>query len=211
MLDCSRRRDPGSEPPQGFKPADVQQSSRKVAAHCCWCGPTAEIAFGYCIIRKVLNRSSCNPLCPLLVEVVHHRGRGGRDVTRLRLYKRQYEKWDTPRSRDRGVLSFLRISSETSHIFARYILSRSLALLAVILPVLATAQTAAPQLTSNPIFEKQCAKCHQQVPKAGASADRRWCPANRHRCPRKSCTSISNGKGRHATAGKLKPEDIDTL
>src|SRR5690348_3163691 len=29
--------------------------------HCCWSGPTAEIASGYCIIRKALNGSSLIP------------------------------------------------------------------------------------------------------------------------------------------------------
>jgi mono/diheme cytochrome c family protein len=111
------------------------------------------------------------------------------------------------------VLSFLRISSETSHIFARYILSRSLALLAVILPVLATAQTAAPQLTSNPIFEKQCAKCHGKTAEGRHFAGPSLVSGKSTSLSEEDLRNIiSNGKGRMPKyAGKLSADEINTL
>jgi mono/diheme cytochrome c family protein len=92
-------------------------------------------------------------------------------------------------------------------------LSRSLVLLAVVIPVAATAQTAAPQLTTNPIFEKQCAKCH------GNTAEGRHFGGPSLVSGKSTSLSeeelrniISNGKGRMPKyAGKLKPEEIETL
>ena len=92
-------------------------------------------------------------------------------------------------------------------------MSRSLAFLAVILPVMAAAQTAAPQLKANPIFEKQCAKCH------GKTAEGRHFGGPSLVSGKSTTLSeqelrdvISNGKGRMPKyAGKLSAEDIDTL
>ena len=92
-------------------------------------------------------------------------------------------------------------------------MSRSLVLLAVVIPVAATAQTAAPQLTTNPIFEKQCAKCH------GNTAEGRHFGGPSLVSGKSTSLSeeelrniISNGKGHMPKyAGKLKPEEIDTL
>ena len=92
-------------------------------------------------------------------------------------------------------------------------MSRSLVLLAVILPVMATTQSASPQLTANPIFEKQCAKCH------GKTAEGRHFGGPSLVSGKSTSLSeeelrnmISNGKGRMPKyAGKLKPGEIDTL
>ena len=92
-------------------------------------------------------------------------------------------------------------------------MSRSLALLAVILPMMAAAQSATPQLTTNPIFEKQCAKCH------GKTAEGRHFGGPSLVSGKSTSLSeeelrniISSGKGRMPKyAGKLKPEEIDTL
>jgi mono/diheme cytochrome c family protein len=90
----------------------------------------------------------------------------------------------------------------------------SLALFAaVILPVMAAAQNATPQLAANPIFEKQCAKCH------GKTAEGRHFGGPSLVSGKSTSLSeeelrniISNGKGRMPKyAGKLKPEEIDTL
>lgn len=92
-------------------------------------------------------------------------------------------------------------------------MSRSLVFVAVILPVLATAQSTAPQLTANPIFEKQCAKCH------GKTAEGRHFGGPSLLSGKSTSLSeeelrniISNGKRRMPKyEGKLKPEEIDTL
>ena len=92
-------------------------------------------------------------------------------------------------------------------------MSRSLAFLALVLPALVTAQSAAPQLTANPIFEKQCAKCH------GKTAEGRHFGGPSLVSGKSTSLSeeelrnmISNGKGRMPKyAGKLKPGEIDTL
>ena len=111
------------------------------------------------------------------------------------------------------MLSFLRISSERSHILARYILSRSLAFLALILPVAATAQTAAPQLTANPIFEKQCAKCHGKTAEGRRFGGPSLVSGKSTSLSEEELRNIiSNGKGRMPKyADKLKPQEIDTL
>ena len=115
-----------------------------------------------------------------------------------------------------GVLSFLRISDLEIPHCARYILSRSpvsLALLAVILPVMAVAQSAAPQLTGNPIFEKQCAKCHGKTAEGRHFAGPSLVSGKATSLSEEELRNvISNGKGRMPKyAGKLTPEEIDTL
>src|SRR5690242_7274150 len=97
----------------------------------------------------------------------HHRGHGwprGRDVDNYVSTLGHKDRDTKARSRRSRTIAacyvFCASQVETSHIFARYILSRSLVFVAVILPVLAPAQSTAPQLTANPIFEKHCAKCH---------------------------------------------------
>ena len=89
----------------------------------------------------------------------------------------------------------------------------SLAFLAVILSAIATAQSATARLTANPIFEKQCAKCH------GKTAEGRHFGGPSLVSGKSTLLSeeelrnmISNGKGRMPKyAGKLKPEEINTL
>jgi len=92
-------------------------------------------------------------------------------------------------------------------------LSRSLVFLAVILPVLATAQKAAPQLTVNPIFEKQCAKCHGKTAEGRHFAGPSLVSGKSTSLSEEELRNIiSNGKGRMPKyAGKLKPEEIDAL
>ena len=89
----------------------------------------------------------------------------------------------------------------------------SLAFLAVILSAIATAQSATARLTANPIFEKQCTKCH------GKTAEGRHFGGPSLVSGKSTLLSeeelrnmISNGKGRMPKyAGKLKPGEIDTL
>ena len=92
-------------------------------------------------------------------------------------------------------------------------MSRSLAFLAVILPVVATAQTAAPQLTANAIFEKQCAKCHGKTAEGRHFAGPSLVSGKSTSLSEEELRNIiSNGKGRMPKyAGKLTPEEIDTL
>jgi mono/diheme cytochrome c family protein len=80
-------------------------------------------------------------------------------------------------------------------------------------PAIATGQNASSQLTTNPIFEKQCAKCH------GKTAEGRHFGGPSLISGKSTSLSeedlrniISNGKGRMPKyAGKLRPEEIDTL
>ena len=92
-------------------------------------------------------------------------------------------------------------------------MSRSLTFLAVILPVVATAQTAAPQLAANPIFEKQCAKCHGKTAEGRHFAGPSLVSGKSTSLSEEELRNIiSNGKGRMPKyAGKLTPEEIDTL
>ena len=92
-------------------------------------------------------------------------------------------------------------------------MSRSLALLAVILPVMAAAQSANPQLTVNPIFEKQCAKCHGKTAEGRHFAGPSLMSGKSTSLSEEELRNIiSHGKGRMPKyAGKLKPEEIDTL
>ena len=89
----------------------------------------------------------------------------------------------------------------------------SLALLAVILPVMAVAQSGAPQLTANPIFEKQCAKCHGKTAEGRHFAGPSLVSGKSTSLSEEELRNmISNGKGRMPKyAGKLTPEEIDTL
>ena len=86
-------------------------------------------------------------------------------------------------------------------------------LLALILPVLATAQSVAPQLTANPIFEKQCAKCHGKTAEGRHFAGPSLVSGKSTSLSAEELRNIiSNGKGRMPKyADKLKPEEIDTL
>jgi len=87
--------------------------------HCCWCGPTAEIASGYCITPKAPDDCSSVVLCVpcgrsfLPQRTQRARGRG---VMSYISTGNNTKNRDTPQPSDCGVLSFLRISSETSHI-----------------------------------------------------------------------------------------------
>ncbi|HEX6822645.1 MAG TPA: cytochrome c [Candidatus Sulfotelmatobacter sp.] len=92
-------------------------------------------------------------------------------------------------------------------------MSRSLAFLAFFLPVTAIAQNATPQLTANPIFEKQCAKCHGKTAEGRHFAGPSLVSGKSTSLSEEELRNIiSNGKGRMPKyAGKLKPEDIDML
>jgi mono/diheme cytochrome c family protein len=95
-------------------------------------------------------------------------------------------------------------------------LSRSpvwFALLAVILPAIATAQNTTAQLRANPIFEKQCAKCHGKTAEGRHFAGPSLVSGKSTSLSEEELRNmISNGKGRMPKyAGKLTPEEIDTL
>ena len=89
----------------------------------------------------------------------------------------------------------------------------SLAVLLVVSPFIASAQSASSHLTANPIFQKQCAKCH------GKTADGRLFGGPSLLSGKSVSMSdeelrnmISNGKGRMPKyGGKLSPEEIDAL
>lgn len=92
-------------------------------------------------------------------------------------------------------------------------LPASLALLAVILPAIATSQTATPQLTANPIFEKQCAKCHGKTAEGRHFAGPSLVSGKSTSLSEEELRNIiRNGKSRMPKyAGKLTAEEIDTL
>ena len=92
-------------------------------------------------------------------------------------------------------------------------MSRSLALLAVILPMMAAAQSATSELAANPIFEKQCAKCHGKTAEGRHFGGPSLVSGKSTSLSKEDLRNlISNGKGRMPKyAGKLKPEEIDTL
>jgi cytochrome c553 len=79
--------------------------------------------------------------------------------------------------------------------------------------ILLFAQTQPSNLASNPVFQKSCAKCH------GKTADGRFMGGPSLVSTRATSASaddlrniITNGKGRMPKyAGKLSPEEIDTL
>lgn len=88
----------------------------------------------------------------------------------------------------------------------------TIVLCSVFLPIAALAQTDAT-LTANPVYEKNCAKCHGKT--AGgrhfggpALVSDKVAAAS----PDDLRSIISNGKGHMPKyAGKLTPEEIDTL
>jgi mono/diheme cytochrome c family protein len=97
----------------------------------------------------------------------------------------------------------------------RCLVKTSLAIALVLLASSASqAQTASPgTLTTNPVYEKKCAKCHGKTAEGrhfgGPSVVSRQATSmsadDLHNI-------ISNGKGRMPKyAGKLTPEEIDTL
>ena len=89
----------------------------------------------------------------------------------------------------------------------------TLALVAVILSAIATAQSATPRLTDNPIFEKQCAKCHGKTAEGRHFAGPSLVSGKSTSLTDEELRSIiSNGKGRMPKyAGKLTAEEIETL
>jgi len=89
----------------------------------------------------------------------------------------------------------------------------SLALISALNLSIAFAQTASSRLTTNPIFQKECAKCHGKTAEgrhfggpslvSGKSVSMSDDDVN---------NMITNGKGRMPKyGGKLSPEEIDTL
>jgi mono/diheme cytochrome c family protein len=100
--------------------------------------------------------------------------------------------------------------------FARHILRPSLlslAFIAVLCAPLASGQTASSELTNNPLFHKQCAKCH------GKTAEGRHFGGPSLVSGKSVSMSdeelrnmITNGKGRMPKySGKLSPQEVDML
>ena len=87
------------------------------------------------------------------------------------------------------------------------------ALLALILPATATAQSATSRLTADPIFEKQCAKCHGKTAEGRHFAGPSLVSGKTATLSEDQLRDfITHGKGRMPKyEGKLTRDQIDTL